>query len=98
MATGSPVFHWAGSGGFAEALLPLGVSNLLLLAKQVRERRFFPKKLSETAAAASSAVLNLRGTLAFSSCWAADGIILCWFILCHLPKEGDQGCKAPPGV
>lgn len=54
-------FTGAGLGGFAEVLLPLDVSNLLLLAKQVREPHFFPKKLSEmaAAAAASGAVLNL---------------------------------------
>lgn len=59
MSTGSPAFHWAGSGGFAEALLLLDVSNLLLLAKQVRESHFFLEKLSVMAAAASSATLNL---------------------------------------
>lgn len=70
--------------------------NLLLLAKQVKESHFFPKKLSEVAAAASSAVLNLRGTLASLSCWAMAGITGC-FILCHLPKGGDRGCKVPLG-
>lgn len=64
----SPVFHWAGSSGFAEVLLLLNFSNLLLLAKQARDSCFFPKKLSEMAAAASSATLNLQGTLAFLSC------------------------------
>lgn len=64
----SPVFPWAGSGGFAELLLLLNFSNLLLLAKQVRDSRFLPKELSEMAAAASSATLNLQGTPAFLSC------------------------------
>jgi len=48
---GSPVFHWTGLGGFAEAHLLLDVSNLLLLAKQMRESHLFLKKLSKMVAA-----------------------------------------------
>lgn len=51
MAVGSPKVHWAGFGAFVEVLLPLDISNLLLLAKQLRKSHFFPKKLLEMAAA-----------------------------------------------
>lgn len=67
--------------------------NLLLLAKQVKESHFFPKKLSEVAAAASSAVLNLRGTLASLSCWAMAGITGFLFcVICPRVGIGDVKC------
>lgn len=42
---GCPAFHWACSGGFAEVLLLLDVSNLLFLAKKVRESHLFQKSI-----------------------------------------------------
>lgn len=87
-----PAFYWASLGGCMEAAL---CPKILASSKASQRISYISKKLAGMAAVTSNAVLNLQGTLAFSSSWATYQITIC-FISCHLPK-GYQRCKVHSG-